>query len=519
MENVKRIAVIGAGAAGLVTAEVFVRNGFSEVCVFEQRDEVGGVWNYSPVQVTSKSESVPNAMYSSLRTNLPKEVMAFNMNHPFPVNETGNSFLGHTEVFNYLRCFATKNNLLERIRFSTTVTKIYKMVGFKVSGDLHSKSCKWVVESMPTVVLQESHSTSSSGVTSDGKGPVAATSKDLFDAVIVCSGHFSVPFIPPAPPGFLEHFKGACYHSQHYDAIKRLLLQDRAESKRVLVVGSKSSGTDVARELLQMSHIAVFVSDRSACACAASSSFSAAATAGAAATTATGPSAGGVAGAGATAGDACATTTTTTTTATGATGVAGAAKNIGLPTGNPCQPPTHLDRLPPNLVLLPPIVRCEASSGALLFEDNSLVPDIDIVIWCTGYLYEYPFFPHTVASATDDAAATDNDTTAVPDITSTTRNATAPALDSDGDGDDGGDGSGDRIMSAEPPSCGKYAQIHLTHRSNAPIVVHPPGRGKKVSPLYQHLLSIDDPTLSFVGLPFRVVPFPLFYFQGTLPSA
>mgnify|MGYP003709259493 CR=1 FL=1 len=38
--------------------------------------------------------------------------------------------------------------------------------------------------------------------------------------------------------------------------------------------------------------------------------------------------------------------------------------------------------------------------------------------------------------------------------------------------------------------------------------------GKRVRPLYQQLFSIEDPTLIFAGLPFRVVPFPLFYFQG-----
>lgn len=48
--------------------------------------------------------------------------------------------------------------------------------------------------------------------------------------------------------------------------------------------------------------------------------------------------------------------------------------------------------------------------------------------------------------------------------------------------------------------------------------------------LYQHIFSIDYPSLAFVGLPWSVIPFPLFYMQAlviskafscssTLPSA
>ena len=38
-------AVIGAGAAGLVTARELLREGH-QVTVFEQNDTIGGIWNY-----------------------------------------------------------------------------------------------------------------------------------------------------------------------------------------------------------------------------------------------------------------------------------------------------------------------------------------------------------------------------------------------------------------------------------------------------------------------------------------
>lgn len=39
-------AVIGAGAAGLVTARELLREGH-DVQVFEQNSSLGGIWNYS----------------------------------------------------------------------------------------------------------------------------------------------------------------------------------------------------------------------------------------------------------------------------------------------------------------------------------------------------------------------------------------------------------------------------------------------------------------------------------------
>lgn len=37
--------------------------------------------------------------------------------------------------------------------------------------------------------------------------------------------------------------------------------------------------------------------------------------------------------------------------------------------------------------------------------------------------------------------------------------------------------------------------------------------GRRVMPLYKHLIHTELPTICFVGLPFKVLPFPLFHFQ------
>ena len=85
-----RVGVVGAGAAGLVAARVLSQQGCA-VTVFEKTDRLGGTWRYLSRQ---------SVMYASLRTNLPKEIMAFSPDDPFPPSD--NSFLGHEEVLRYL---------------------------------------------------------------------------------------------------------------------------------------------------------------------------------------------------------------------------------------------------------------------------------------------------------------------------------------------------------------------------------------------------------------------------------
>ena len=114
----KRAAVVGAGAAGLAAAKQLRQDGHS-VRVFEMSQDVGGVWQYSaeaeddpmgnPVE-----HRVHSSMYESLRTNLPREVMAFDA-LPFEDELDTRRFPHHSAVF---RC-GTSNaaTLLRRPAF------------------------------------------------------------------------------------------------------------------------------------------------------------------------------------------------------------------------------------------------------------------------------------------------------------------------------------------------------------------------------------------------------------------
>lgn len=207
-----RVGVVGAGAAGLVSAQVLTQHGCT-VTVFEKADSLGGTWRYLPRQ---------SVMYASLRTNLPKEIMAFSPEDPFPPSDT--SFLGHEEVLMYLESFADKYSLHKLIRFNTEVVNI----------DQSPRSDAWVV----------STNCSTAGPT---------TQEHELDYVLVCNGHYNTPFVPNVDG--VSSFKGWQLHSSDYDQPSDFVDQ------KVLIVGGKSSGTDLAREI--SSHASeVHVSDR-----------------------------------------------------------------------------------------------------------------------------------------------------------------------------------------------------------------------------------------------------------------
>ena len=60
--------IIGAGPSGLVAAKEYLKYG-NHVTIIESENNIGGLWYY---------ESSRSSMYESLRTNLPREIMAFN---------------------------------------------------------------------------------------------------------------------------------------------------------------------------------------------------------------------------------------------------------------------------------------------------------------------------------------------------------------------------------------------------------------------------------------------------------
>ena len=215
-----RVAVIGAGAAGLVSAHEILRAGF-EVCVFEASPQVGGIWCYTPetdddLSGRNPGESVWSSVYSSLRTNLPRDVMAF-MDYTFDSAGGGKDdwprFPHHSLVLEYLQQFARDFDITSHIRFETEVTRVAPQDG------------RWTVET---------HSK-------------AGASEETFDAVMVCNGHYAKPRVPSLPG--IDQFEGRIWHSHNYRTPQTF------EGRRVALWGTSASGADISLELSQVADV------------------------------------------------------------------------------------------------------------------------------------------------------------------------------------------------------------------------------------------------------------------------
>lgn len=187
-----KVAVIGAGVSGLATARELQREGH-QVVVFEKNNRVGGTWVYDPktesdpLGVDPNRETVHSSLYYSLRTNLPRQIMGF-YDYPFAKRESGDqrTFPGHQEVLHFLENFARDVGIVELTRFESEVVRVEHVGKRKDEG--------WVVEWR-----------------SPGSESLA---QETFEAVVVCSGHYSVPRIPQIPG--LENWKRFQMHSHNY---------------------------------------------------------------------------------------------------------------------------------------------------------------------------------------------------------------------------------------------------------------------------------------------------------------
>ncbi|KAK7406236.1 hypothetical protein VNO78_07857 [Psophocarpus tetragonolobus] len=214
----RRVAVIGAGAAGLVAARELRREGH-DVVVFEQGKQVGGTWVYSGevesdlLGLDPKRSIVHSSLYASLRTNLPRECMGFR-DYPFRKKEgkkgrDGRRFPLHTEVLMYLQDFAAHFEIAQLVRFQTEVV----FVRFAQPG-------KWKVTSTSPHTL-----------------PV----DDIYDAVIVCNGHFVLPRLAHIPG--INAWPGKQMHSHNYRTPESF--QDQV----VVLIGSSASAVDISRDI------------------------------------------------------------------------------------------------------------------------------------------------------------------------------------------------------------------------------------------------------------------------------
>ncbi|GAA1909669.1 NAD(P)-binding domain-containing protein [Streptomyces sodiiphilus] len=199
MTTPSRVAVIGAGAAGLATTKALLDAGL-EVVTYERGDRPGGLW-------ARDNSSGLSPAYDSLHLNTSRARTQF---AGFPMPRDWPDYPSADLVAGYLADYARTFGLTEHIQFGTTVTSVEREPGG--SG--------WSV---------------TTGAGGTGR----------FDAVVVANGHNWDPRGPePACPGT---FTGTQMHAHDYRNPE--CFRDR----RVLVVGMGNSAMDIT---VDASHVA-----------------------------------------------------------------------------------------------------------------------------------------------------------------------------------------------------------------------------------------------------------------------
>ncbi|WP_323993523.1 NAD(P)/FAD-dependent oxidoreductase [Nguyenibacter sp. L1] len=214
---VKRIAIIGAGASGLAALRAFEAAGrkgeeVPEIVCFEKQSDWGGLWNYSwRTGLDEYGEPVHGSMYRFLWSNGPKECLEFadysferHFGRPIP------SYPPRAVLYDYITGRIRDSGLRDHIRFRSPVRAVQWNAG---DGNF----------TVTVENLVERHVYS-----------------EIFDHVIVASGHFSVPNVP-AFAGF-DSFPGRILHAHDFrDA-------NEFAGKTVMMIGSSYSAEDIGTQ-------------------------------------------------------------------------------------------------------------------------------------------------------------------------------------------------------------------------------------------------------------------------------
>lgn len=210
----QRVAIIGAGPSGLAQLCAFQasnNDSSPQVVCFEKQADWGGLWRYSwRTGVDEYGEPLHNSMYRNLWSNGPKEGLEFS-DYSFDEHfgRAIPSYPPRQVLFAYITGRAMKANVRDKICFNTIVRSVQ---------ETNDERFKITVEELTNKKVYS----------------------QVFDYVIVATGHFSVPNVPHYP-GF-EKFNGRILHA--HDFRNALEFKDM----NVLIMGSSYSAEDIGSQ-------------------------------------------------------------------------------------------------------------------------------------------------------------------------------------------------------------------------------------------------------------------------------
>jgi hypothetical protein len=188
-----RVCVIGAGPCGLTALKNLLAAGLSNVVCYDESDAIGGNWVF-------REESDRTSVYFSTHIISSKRLSEFE-DYPMPADYP--DFPSHRQLLAYFEGYAAHFALEPFIRLRTRVERAERGTDGRWSVSL-----------------------------SDG-------GREIFDHLVVCSGHHREPYVP-------EHagaFTGEVLHSRDFKRAEKF------RDRRVLVIGGGNSACDIAVDI------------------------------------------------------------------------------------------------------------------------------------------------------------------------------------------------------------------------------------------------------------------------------
>ncbi len=195
-ENLNRVAIVGAGPAGLSVARALKVVGIP-FTIYEKHSDVGGIWD---------KDNQGSPVYRSAHF-ISSKTMSGHIGHPMPQHYP--DYPSNQQVLAYIKSFATSEELLPAIRFNTVVEEAKRERDY------------WLVTSKTLGASGENE-----------------PKHERYRWLVCASGTNWFPN-RPAIKGE-ESFAGEIIHSVEYND------SDILRDKRVLIVGAGNSGVDIA---------------------------------------------------------------------------------------------------------------------------------------------------------------------------------------------------------------------------------------------------------------------------------
>lgn len=241
MAHARRVCVIGAGASGLTACAEAVRSGFELVC-FEQDDDLGGLWRYTPHEAWS-------SVARTTVINTSKEMTSLS---DFMTPEDFPQFMHHSRIFQYLCAYADKFGLRHHIRFNTKVVSVTRapedvVAKLRLPGDEDLTVPVWAVTFVQLTESKESEERRRKLATEVAEGDASwrppkkefiesAPRTEYFHTLVIAAGHHWRPrLVENEYPGQAT-FRGTQRHSHSYKDHRPFV------DRNVLVVGIGNSG-------------------------------------------------------------------------------------------------------------------------------------------------------------------------------------------------------------------------------------------------------------------------------------